>query len=174
MPSQKNTNQLEVLKDKLTKSKSIVFANYSGLSVSDQTKLRAAVNQTGGEFTVAKNTLLKLALKDKLNDLPRNVEDVLWGPTAILFSYEDAIASLKALVQFSDEHELPEIKIGLLEDRILSVKEIKQLASLPTKDQLILKLINQLNAPRLGLITVLQGNIRKLVYVLQAIKDQKN
>jgi len=181
VPSQKNIDQLNILKDKLDKAKSVVFADHSGLSVTDQTQLRSDVAEAGGEFTVAKNTLLILALKDKLGDLPSDLKDALQGPTSVLFSNTDAIASLKALDTFTKAKELPTLKLGIMpassaggKYRILSLEEVKQLATLPTKDELIARLVSQLNAPRAGLVSVLGGNLRKLVYSLKAIKDKQS
>ncbi|MFC1653897.1 50S ribosomal protein L10 [Patescibacteria group bacterium] len=174
MPSQKNVEQLEKLIEKFEAAKSVVWANYAGLSVADQTNLRAVVSEAGGEFTVAKNNLIRLALQKRLGKDPsEEVIKSLEGPTAIMFSNDDAVAPLKALVTFAEEHDLPEVKLGYMDDKILSVQEVKDLSKLPSKDQLIAQLVGQLKAPISGFYTVTSGNLRGLVQALKAIKDSK-
>jgi large subunit ribosomal protein L10 len=176
MPSQKNIDQVKYLSEKLRESKAVILADYSGLSVNNQRKLRQQITEAGGKFIVAKNRLFKLAFKESQKDLPSDLDDVLHGPTAFLFAFNDEITPIKALFQFSEEHELPKTKLGLMlqpEDRILSPKEVEQLAHLPTHDQLIAQLVSSLNSPRVRLINALSGNLQKLTFVLSEIKKQK-
>jgi large subunit ribosomal protein L10 len=172
MPSAKNLDQLQQLKNKLKDAKAIVLADYHGLPVNKQQELRQKVQAVSGEFTIAKNTLLKLAFKEQLQSLPSSLEQVLQGPTALLIAQEDEIGPIKALVQFSQENDLPQIKIGLLEDRLLTIDEVTDLAKLPGRLELQAKLINTLNAPISGFANVLSGNLRQLVLVINAIKDK--
>lgn len=160
MPSEKNVAALKLLKTKIQQAKSIVFADASGLSVNLQRELRQQVKLAGGELVVVKNTLLKLALDTK---------DLLPGPTITLFAYEDEIAPLKALAEFAKSHDLPKIKAGFLAKEALSKEQVEQLAALPTKIELLAKTVGTLKSPLSGFVNVLQGNIRKLVYVLSAI-----
>lgn len=172
MPSAKNVQAVEELKAKLENAKAIFFADYQGLTVSQIGDLRDKIRATNGEFSVAKNTLLKIALKE--NGLPRNLEEVLRGPTAVLIATEDEISPLKALVDFAKDAELPKLKAGIYEDRILSAEELQELAKLPSKPELHAKLVGILQGPMYGLVNVLSGNTRKLVYVLNAIKESKS
>ena len=171
MPSNKNIQALADLKDKLASAKSVVFADYHGLSVSQMQDLRAKVKETAGQLLVTKNTLLKLALKDKHGN---KLNDALKGPTALLIATEDEIGPLKALVGFAQEFDLPKVKAGVLEDRILSPEEIAELAKLPGRMELQAKLVATLNAPRTGLVTVLSGNFRQLIFALKAIQESKS
>lgn len=173
MPSPKNISQLQTLKDKLAESQALILANYQGLSVESQNKLRQAITDTQGEFTVAKNNLLRIALKDKLKEIPEEVDKALNGTTAVLFANVDAAASIKALTKFIKENEKPEIKVGLLNDRVLSLPEIDQLSKLPSREQLLSNLLAQLNAPSQAFAAVLAAPTRYLVYALNAIKNQK-
>ena len=120
MPSQRNVHGLAEIKHHLATAKAVILANYAGLSVADQTTLRAKLSAAGGEFLVAKNNLLKIALKEKLGDLPRELEDVLNGPTAVIFAESDAVTTAKALAEFIKDKDksLPEIKLGLLDGQI--------------------------------------------------------
>lgn len=164
MPSPRNTNQLTGLKDKLARATSVVFADYAGLSVAQQTVLRAKVKDVGGEFTVAKNTLLSLALGGE--------SAALHGPTAVLFSYGDVVIPLKVVVEFADNNDKPIVKGGLLGNVVLSAAEVMALSKLPGKNELIEKLLRQIQGPMYGLVGVLQGNVRKFIYVLNARKQQ--
>lgn len=161
MPSEKNVTTLNLLKTKLSQAKSVVTADASGLSVNLQRELRQAVKLAGGELIVVRNTLLQLAL---------GVKELLPGPTITLLAYEDEIAPIKALAEFAKTHELPKIKAGFLAKEALTKEQVETLANLPTKIELIAKVIGSLQSPMSGLANVLGGNIRKLVYVLKAVK----
>lgn len=175
MPSQKNIHALAEVKHGLATAKAIILANYAGLSVSDQTALRAKIAAAGGEFMVAKNNLLAKALEEKLGGLPRDVADVLRGPTAVIFAQTDAVAATKALTEFIKDKDksLPEIKLGLLDDKILSVKDIEALSKLPSREQLLASLLAQLQAPASALVRQLGTPAQLLVYALNAIKNKK-
>jgi large subunit ribosomal protein L10 len=177
MPSQKNIDQVNELTEKLSQAKAVILTDYTGLSVSKQAELRQKVKDAGGQFLVAKNRLFKLALSEmRKSALPHDVEDVLQGPTAFLFAFEDEIAPIKSLIEFADQFELPKTKIGLLfkpEDRLLTVEEIEKLAKLPTHAELIARLIGTLNAPKLRFVNVLSGNLTKLVLIIKEIQKSK-
>ncbi|OGY18022.1 MAG: 50S ribosomal protein L10 [Candidatus Chisholmbacteria bacterium RIFCSPHIGHO2_01_FULL_48_12] len=169
MPSAKNISLVAQLESQLAKAKALILADYRGLSVADIQNLRAQVRASGGSLTVAKNTLLKIALKHQ------DLEPALQGPTALILSLGDAIAPIKVLVEFARGHALniPTPKAGLLDDRVLTATDIKFLATLPSRDQLIAQLLTQLQTPASSLVTVLQANFRSLVYVLTAVKSKK-
>ena len=171
MPSQRNVHGLAEIKHHLATAKAVILANYAGLSVADQTTLRAKLSAAGGEFMVAKNNLLKIALKEKLGGLPREVEDVLNGPTAVIFAESDAVTTAKALAEFIKDKDksLPEIKLGLLDGQILSVKDIETLSQLPSREQLLATLLAQLAAPAQALVRQINTPAQLLVYALEAI-----
>lgn len=194
MPSQRNVDQLKVLTEKLAKAKSVVFVDHNGMSVADMQGLRAGVRDAGGEVTVAKNTLLKLMLEQKVSQVPQVAQaDIsktseargtrgtssthdtfLSGPTSILFSYQDEILPIKVLAKFSADHEKPVIKAGFLGEKPLTKEEVIELSKLPGFNELIVKLMGTMQGPMVGLVNVLQGNARKLVWALQAIKEKNN
>ena len=168
MPCQQNINLLEEVKGKKNKSKSVIFIHYRGLGSNDLNNLRSKVKAAGGEVSIYKNTLLKIAFaKEELNSS-------LIGPTAAVFAYEDEIAPLKILADFNKNKELPTFTAGFLDDRVLSADDLIKLSKLPGKLELQAKVVGSLAAPLSGIVNVLQGNIRKFVYVLEAIKNQKN
>lgn len=170
MPSQKNLDEVKSLESAIADSSAVYLADYAGLSVNDQVELRAKVREAGGELKIAKNRLLSIAMKNRgLN--PDDLGDNLTGPNITLFAGEDAVAPLKALVEFAKDHEKPSVKIGLLGQELLSMEKLTQLAKLPSKAELIARLIGQIQAPVRGIVNVLSAPSRNLVYALSAIKD---
>lgn len=170
MPSQRNINQLAGLKDKFGRAKSVVFADYAGLSVVQQTELRSRVAGAGGEFTVAKNNLLKLALA-QIRPPTSDFQPPLVGPTAVLFSYQDEVMPLKMMVEFARGAEKPTVKGGFLGNQELAAEEVLELACLPGKEELMVQLLGRMQGPMYGLRNMLEGNIMKLVLILKARGD---
>ena|SRR3989338_707332 len=171
MPSQRNIHSLAEVKHGLATAKAVILANYAGLSVADQTTLRAKLSLAGGQFMVAKNNLLAIALTEKLGGLPRGVADVLRGPTAVIFAQTDAVTTTKALAEFIKDKDksLPEIKFGLLDDKILSIKDLEILSQLPSREQLLASLLAQMQAPAQALVRQINTPAQLLVYALDAI-----
>lgn len=173
MPSQQNLTTVKLLSEKLAASKTVVLADYRGLSVNLQRQLRNEVKAAGGELIVAKNSLLKLALTAEKINLPESLASSLIGPTITLFAYEDEIAPLKALADFAKVNELPVVKIGFLAKEPLTADQVNQLANLPTKIELLAKTVATLKSPINRLVYALSDNFKKLVYILSAIGGQK-
>lgn len=161
MPSKRNVQQLTDLKDRVSKAKSVVFTDNSGLNASGQAQLREKVVAAGGEMIIAKNTLLRLVLQTENDKL-------MVGPTAILLTYQDEVLPIKVLAEFAKANEKPVIKGGLLGSTPLSAEQVMELAKLPTKLELLVKLMQQIQGPAYGLVRTLNGSIQKLAYVLQA------
>jgi large subunit ribosomal protein L10 len=181
MPNQQNVDQLTAIKESLSKAQNVIIVDYSGLNVATQTDLRAKIKEAGGEMAVTKNTLVALALKDRLVEgLPRGLEEALRGPNATIYSFQDPVSATKAIVDFAKTNENLEIKMGLLvgqdgnPDQIMTKEQILDLAKLPGKQELLAMLVSRLNSPIVGFVNVLQGNIRGLVYALEAIRKQKD
>lgn len=164
----KKIQTVQDLTEKLKRAKSLVLVDFSGLSVPQQHRLREKIKEVGGEFTVTKNTLLKLALEN-LKLKTKNLK--LFGPTATLFAYEDEIAPIKALVEYAREFELPKIKIGFFEGKTIEKEKIKELAEIPSKNELLAKLVASLNSPLSGLAQVLAADTRNLVLIISKIKE---
>lgn len=144
----------------------MVLTDYRGLNVTQMAELRRAIKKAGGEFEVVKNTLLELAMKE---GLPRKFTEgePLQGPTAALWTYEDDLAPLKALNDFIKKTDLPKIKLGFWDGQPISIERIKELASLPTMEELKAKLVAFLQSPIYSLNSVLSWDLRKLVCILK-------
>lgn len=123
---------VEEIKSKVENASSVVFFEYRGLTVSETDKLRKILRESGSEFKVYKNTLAKRAL-DSLNiDLGEELE----GPKAVAFG-TDQIAPIKALSDFAKEHQLLEIKVGIVDGKVADLEMLKQLASIPSREGLL-------------------------------------
>ena len=169
---QEKKDILAALSDKLDRSKSIIFAKFDKLSVSDNNDLRQKLKDESNEYYVVKKTLLDKALKDKdYQDVDVKAFD---GRVAAVFGYEDEVSPAKVVDEFRKDHEEQiDFVGGILENKFLDADAVNQLAKLPSKDELYAKMVGSLNAPVSGFVNVLAGNIRGLVNVLKAIEDKK-
>ena len=102
-----------------------------------------------------------------------NLEPYLEGPTAIAYGYDEPVMPVKLLVKFAKENDHLSIKAGALEGDVLGENDLRRIAELPSKEVLLSKTLGCFQAPLRGFLSVLQGNIRNLVYVLNAVKEQK-
>lgn len=161
---------IKELKEKFDESKSAVFTNYHGVNVIEATKLRSRLREAGCEFKVAKNTLTGLAVKQLGLE---GLDPYLEGPTAIAFGKEDPVAPAKVLSEFIRETKKMEIKVGILEGKIIDAKAIKELAQLPSREVLLAKVVGGMQAPMYGFAGVLQGTLRSFVYALEAVRKQR-
>ena len=160
---------VEEIKQKISASELIMFSQYKGLTVADDRALRRSIHFADAEYCVYKNTLVALAFKDLHITVD---EKQLTGPTAYIFAKEP-LAAAKALVTFCKEHESVTVKGGVFQKSIVGAADIKELASLPSRQELLAKLVYLLQSPISGLVNVLQGPIRKLVYGLNAVAGKK-
>lgn len=158
------------LKGKLTETKGAVLADYRGLTVAQDTKLRRKLREAGVEYKVVKNTMLRLAAHDlELQGLDPYLE----GPSALAISSVDPVAPAKIIAEFAKEFKALEIKAGLVEGKVIDAAGVKALANLPPREVLIAKMLGSMQSPISGLANVLQGTIRNVVYVLDAVRKQK-
>lgn len=163
---------VEEMKEKLQSAQGAVFVGFSGLTVADVTKLRRKFREGGVEYKVIKNTLTRIAA----DELGYNALDAIFeGPTALAYSTEDAVAPAKILKEFIKETktEALTVKAGLADGQVIDVAAVDALASLPSREELLAKLVGSMQAPISGLVNVLQGNIRNMVYVLDAVRAKK-
>ena len=163
------------LKEQMTSAKGAVFTGYKGLTVAQDTALRRAFREAGVSYHVVKNTLSAIAAKEAGLD---SLVDHFNGTTAFAFSNDDAIAPAKVISKFIKDNNLEKaevltIKAGLVEGKVINADEVKALASLPSREVLIAKLLGSMQSPISGAVGVLQGVIRNAVYVLDAVRQQK-
>ena len=144
--------------------------NYCGLTVSEDTELRKQMREAGVKYMVAKNTFTRIAAKEAGIE---GLDGMLENNTALAFAAEDPVAPAKIAYEFSKKHEKLEIKGGLLNGAVIGTDEIKALADLPSREELLAKLVGSMQAPISGFVNVLHGTLRNFVYVLDAIRDKK-
>ncbi len=162
---------LKELDEKFGKAKAIYFSNYRGLTVKKMTDLRKKLFKSKVDYMVAKKTLYRIAIKN--NKLPEAPDNVLEGPVGAAFGYDDVIAPIKALYEFAKDAEKFEILGGLVEGRYISKAEAKALAMLPSREELLAKLVGSMKSPISGFHGVLSGVLRKFVYAMAAVRDKK-
>lgn len=163
------------LKEQLESAKGVVLTSYKGLTVAQDTELRRELREAGVSYHVVKNTMLRIAAKEAGIE---GIEEHLEGTTAFAFSTEDAVAPAKVICGFIKKNKLEDaevltVKVGMVEGKVIGVDEVKVLAALPSREELIAKLLGSMNAPISNTVNVLQGVIRNAVYVLDAIRSQK-
>lgn len=168
MPSQKKLQVVADLQDKISKSKSVVFAKYTGLSVAQQTELRAKVKEAGGEITIARNRLVNVALGK-----PAGLADMLQDQLFTLFSYEDAVGAIKALYAFIEDKGVVEVKGGYFEDKVIDTKQVDVLSKIPGRNELMAMLLRNLQGPAYGLRGSLANGAERLSWALKAVADKK-
>lgn len=161
---------VEFLKDAFTKAKGVFAADYRGLTVEEITKLRFELKKSDTDLKVVKNRLALRALEEK--DIPEFKKHLDYM-TAVALSYKDPTSGAKALTKFAKENDKLKLKGGLVEGKVISLADIKALAQLPSKQELLAKLLGTLVAVPTGFVRVLNGVPAKWVYVLEAIRKQK-
>ena len=163
-------NIVKDLAEKIKKSKAVVFSDFKGLKVKDMTDLRRELRKEETDMKVVKKTLIDLALKDAGVELDTKKFE---GQIAVAVSEKDEVAAAKIIAKFAKANENMKIVGGILGTKALAKEEVVALSKLPSKEELLAKLVGTLNAPVSGFVNVLAGNMRGLVTVLKAIGDNK-
>lgn len=158
------------LTDKLSASKAIFLSDFKGLKVEKLSGLRNKIRDAGGEYEVAKNTLIRRAVQGTESE---PISEMLAGNNALSTSQGDPAALAKALVDFAKTEEKLVIKGGILSGQIVSFEQIKAIADLPSREVLLATLLGAMNAVPTGFVRVLAATPQNLVYALAAIRDQK-
>ncbi len=165
MPKTKQQKQeiLKKLAENLEKQNAMMFVDYKGLKVGDMNILRNQLKDAGSQLMVAKKTLLLLAMKEKKIAIDfKNMA----GQIGTIFSFEDPIIPMKVANTFAKTNENVKILGGFFENAMQNAASIIQIANLPSKEELLAKLVYVMASPLSGFATVLQGNIKGLIYVL--------
>jgi large subunit ribosomal protein L10 len=166
MLREKKVKIVSDLAENLSRSTIIIATNYQGLLAKQMAELRNALTKEGIEYHVVKNNLLFRAAD---NIGKSQLRDIIEGPVALAFGYDDVVNAAKALNQYIKSSAVSlEIRGGLLGDRILPAEEVVTLASLPTREVLLAKLIGQLQAPIGSLHNVINSPLRGLMSILHS------
>ncbi len=170
MPTVLKEEIVAEIKDRFNGSEAVIMADYRGLTVKEMQQLRVAVREAGGEVKIYKNSLTEIAIRELA--LP-NMDEYLAGPTAFIFIAEDPVAPAKALSTFAKEHQALELKGGFVQSQVIDAAKVKAIATLPSREELVAKLLGTMQNPLTGTVRVLSGPARAFATVLDAIAKQK-
>ena len=165
------SDKIAQIKEKVEKAQVAIVTEYQGMSVEDITNLRRALQKEDGDYMVTKNTLAKIAVKGTEYEL---LTDLLTGPIAIAFGYDDQVMPAKALAKFIKETEKGKIVGAVLDGKLLSADEAKALASLPSKQEIYAKMLGCINSPASGIANSINAVMSSLTRAMAAVRDQKS
>jgi large subunit ribosomal protein L10 len=162
------------LKERLQDAKAIVLVDYKGINIEEVNQLRNRFRNEKVDYLVQKNTLIKIAL----NDLGiQSLDEYLVGPTALAICKSDEVAPARVVIKFlkevMEEKEFPKFKAGYVSGNLLDASQMMVLAKLPSREELLAKLLGSAQAPISRLLGVTQGIIRKFVYAVDAVAKNK-
>ncbi|OVE80710.1 50S ribosomal protein L10 [bacterium K02(2017)] len=162
--------EIEVLKSRFSSALVTILADYKGLKMTEMTALRTKLKEKDSGFNVVKNRLAKIAIKDTPFD---DLASHFVGTTAVSTSQDDLSGPAKVLVEFAKEHEALKIKAGFLNGKVIQLADVKKLADLPSKEELLAKMLGSMQAPITNWVSVLSQIPRQLVTVLNAVREHK-
>ena len=161
---------VEDIHKKFSESKVVILTDYKGLNVEKINELRGKLKESGVEYKVVKNTLLVRASEETDISL---IKDSFKGPSAVVLSCDDPVTPAKILTEFAEDHEALEIKIGIINGKILDLSAIKKLSALPSREVLLGSLLSVMSGVPTAFVRALNDMPKRLLNVLQAVKEQK-
>lgn len=170
MPTENKQALVDEIKSRFNDAEAVIMIDYRGLTVKEMQSLRRSVRESGGEITIYKNSLTEIAIRELA--LP-SMDAYLEGPTAFVFVAGDAVAPAKALSAFAKEHQALELKGGFVQNQVIGADGVKAIATLPSREELVAKLLGTMQNPLTGTVRVLAGPARAFATVLDAIAKQK-
>lgn len=170
MPSASNVAEVEAIKGYLDSSVAAVLTEYRGLTVKELAELRAALRQSSTRYRVLKNTLTSIAVRDKGYD---ELLPLLQGPTAVAFVQGDPVQAAKDLAEFARGHPALIVKGGVVEGRVLDAAEIRQLATLESREMLLARVASLLQAPLRQAVNLAAAPLRQVATMSAALRDKQ-
>ena len=171
MPNLKNIEKVKELSNSFQKAKAIYFTEFHGLNVEQITRLRSMFFKENVDYKVAKNTLIKIALKNsEISDL----DSLLSGSTAVAIAYDEPVSPAKIIKEFRKDFDLPHVKGILFEGQYFEGEHYKKFADLPSKEELIVKVAVMLNSPMSKLLSTINAPMQNLVGLLDSLKQTKS
>lgn len=171
MPNEHKIEEVSEIKDRFARATAVILADYRGLTVKEMQALRTKLRESGSELRVYKNTLAQIAMRELA--LP-DLGELLDGPTAFLFTFGDPVAPAKAVVDFAKDHKVLTVKGGFIDSVVTSADGVVALASLPSREVLLAKLLSTMLNPIIGFARVLNGPVEAFARTVSAVADQKN
>lgn len=172
MPKTKAQKQniLEQIAENLKNQQSVLFVDYRGIGVKEFSRLRKQLKEVGAKLQVAKKTLLSRTFAEQGIEIDLKN---MGGQIAVVYSFEDPVAGVKAAHTFAKGNEHITLLSGYMENQLLTKEQVGELAQLPSREQLLARFVGTLAAPMQGLVRVMEGNIKGLIVALNAIQEKK-
>ena len=164
------SEKIDAIKEKIEKAQLAVITEYKGYSVEEITKLRRELQKENGDYMVTKNTLAKVAIKGTKYEV---MSDLMKGPIAIAFGFEDQVSPAKIVSNFIKTSKKGEILGAVLDGNLLSADDAKALANLPSKEELFAKMLGSINSPATGITLGINAVMASLTRAMAAVRDQK-
>jgi large subunit ribosomal protein L10 len=170
MPTAEKAERIDELSQKLRDSKGAILLDYRGLNVSDMTRLRRDLGKEEVEFTVAKNTLLRIAAQRAEVSIDAGL---LEGPTAVAFGWRDEVAPARLLTEFARRNRVVSVKGAVVGGRSMGAEAVGRLAELPSREVLLARLLGAFQAPAARALGTLQAPSREMAGLLAALRERR-
>lgn len=157
--------------ERLSRAKSFILTDFQGLTVAEISELRQNMKESGSEYKVCKNTLLEIALGNAT--FKEQLKDSLKGCTGVVFGYDDPVVAVKKTIEYTEKSEKFKLKQGVVEGKVYSSAELKEISRLPSKNVLLGMLIGGINFSLTKMVRTMQAVNLKLLYALEALKNKK-
>ena len=169
MPTPRKSNEIDMLQKQFEESQMVILTDYRGLSVAQMQDFRGKLRASEGEFRVSKNTLVRIAAERAGVE---GLEGFLEGPTAVVFAKGDVAGTAKAVSDFARTSRILQVKAGVMDGRVLNATDVEAISNLPTRDELLAKLVGMLASPMARTVGVLSGPSRSVAYLVNARLEQ--
>lgn len=158
-------------KDKIENAKGMYFVDAKGISATDASNIKKGLYDNDSYYHIVKNRLFQIALTELGFEVADEIKE---GQQAVVFASEEGVAdAAKVLKEYIKENEEIQVRLGMLDGKYITANQINELADLPSKEVMIATVLGTMNAPVTGFVNVLAGNVRSIVNVVNAIKEQK-
>lgn len=169
MPTIRKSNEIDLLTSQFEASQMVILADYRGLSVAQMQEFRGKLRSSEGEFRVSKNTLVRIAAERAGVE---GLETFLEGPTAVVFAKGDIAGTAKAVSDFARTSRILQVKAGVMDGQVLSAADVEAISNLPSREELLAKLVGMLASPMARTVGVLSGPSRSVAYLVNARMEQ--
>jgi large subunit ribosomal protein L10 len=171
MPTEKKDKAIAVLREKIAQSSNVFFTDFRGLTVGELRTLRTNLRKASASYEVVKNTLFGIAIGDEKR---AQLKSILEGPTGVAFTGPDPVGAAKALTQFATESKKLTIKAAFVDGEYFDRPKIEALSRVPSRVELLTRLVGSLKSPIHGIVGVLGGHRARIVHVISAIHRKKS
>lgn len=169
MPTVRKSNEIDLLTSQFEASQMVILADYRGLSVAQMQEFRGKLRPSEGEFRVSKNTLVRIAAERAGVE---GLESFLEGPTAVVFAKGDIAGTAKAVSDFARTSRILQVKAGVMDGQVLTAADVEAISNLPSREELLAKLVGMLASPMARTVGVLSGPSRSVAYLVNARMEQ--